>query len=72
MAEKPSEIQFTNMSDDSISIPVCIFSCGIRLKIHSNLRGKNSNFELEAILLKQNVSEVKYPCHIRETFKFSK
>ena len=44
---KLSEIQFTNMSDDTVSISIVI--CGIWLKIHSNLWGKNSNFEHEAI-----------------------
>ena len=46
--EKLSEIQFTNMSDDTVSIPIII--CGIRWKIHSSLAGKNFNFKFEAIL----------------------
>ena len=47
MVEKRSEIQFTNMSDDTANI--FIMNCGIRLKIHSSLRCKNSNYEFEAI-----------------------
>ena len=37
MVEKLSEIQFTNMSDDTVSISIIIF--GIQLKIYSSLRG---------------------------------
>ena len=48
MVEKLSENQFTNMSCDTVSISL-IF-CGIQLKIHSSLKGKHSNFELEAKL----------------------
>ena len=56
MVEKRSEIQFTNMSDDTANI--FIMNCGIRLKIYSSLRGKNSNFEFKAILLKKTVSKI--------------
>ena len=48
LVEKLSEYQFTNMSDATVSIS--IISWGIQLKIHSSLRSKNSNFELEAKL----------------------
>ena len=46
MVEKPSENQFTNMSDDTVGISIII--CGIQLKIHSTLQGKNSSFDFEA------------------------
>ena len=49
MAEKLSEIQFTSMSDDTVSILIII--CMIWLKIHSSFRGKHSNFDFEAIIL---------------------
>ena len=37
MVEKLSEIQFTDMSDDTLSISIIIY--GIQLKIYSSLRG---------------------------------
>jgi len=68
MVEKPSENQFTNMSDDTVTISIIIYENWQQM--HS-LQGKNSNFEFEAWSSK-NVSKLTYVCHkIRETFKFS-
>ena len=44
LVEKLSEYQFTNIIDATVSISIII--CGIQLKIHSSLRGNNSNFEV--------------------------
>ena len=45
MVEKLSENQFTNMSDDTVSISIII--CAIQLKIHSSHWGKSSNLNLK-------------------------
>ena len=46
MVEKLSENQFTNMSDDTVTISIII--CEIWQQIHNSLQGENSNFEFEA------------------------
>ena len=49
MVEKLREIQFTNMSDDTVSISIIIY--GIQLKIYSSLRG----YYIKKMLVRSNM-----------------